>query len=212
MKIVLDTETTNSLDDPLAYDIGWAIVKPNGEVVKTYSYVVAEIFFNEELMASAYFVDKIPQYKKEIENGTRIVAKLSTIRKRLKECCEKYNIQEIYAHNAKFDYLALQTTQRYLTKSKGRWFFPYKAKMCDTLKMSREVLGSDNAYIIFCKENNYLTKRGTPRFTAEIIHRFLSGDNEFVEEHTGLADVLIEKEIMAYCFAKNPQLDPYLWA
>lgn len=32
--IVLDTETTNSIEEPLAYDIGWAIVTEEGEVLK----------------------------------------------------------------------------------------------------------------------------------------------------------------------------------
>ena len=39
--------------------------------------------------------------------------------------CEKYNVKAIMAHNMRFDYNATQTTQRYLTKSKYRWFLPY---------------------------------------------------------------------------------------
>ena len=35
--------------------------------------------------------------------------------------------------------------------------------------------------------------------TAEVLYRFLSGDNEFSEEHKGLDDVLIEKEILIEC-------------
>jgi hypothetical protein len=34
---------------------------------------------------------------------------------------------------------------------------------------------------------------------AEVLYRFISGDNDFIESHTGLEDVLIEKEIFAYC-------------
>ena len=45
--IVLDTETTNSLEEPLAYDIGWAVVTEEGEVLKTESYAVAEIFLDK---------------------------------------------------------------------------------------------------------------------------------------------------------------------
>ena len=63
---VIDTETTNSLDDPLCYDIGFAVVDNYGNVYETYSYVVADIFLDKELMKSAYFADKIPQYWKDI--------------------------------------------------------------------------------------------------------------------------------------------------
>lgn len=66
--IVLDTETTNSLDDPITYDIGWAVIDENGEVYETASYVVADVFLDRELMESAYFADKIPQYWEDIEN------------------------------------------------------------------------------------------------------------------------------------------------
>ena len=48
------------------------------------------------------------------------------------------------------------------------------------------------------------------RFTAEIIHRYLTGNLDFVEEHTGLEDVLIEKDILAYCLA-NGVVDGALW-
>lgn len=60
--IVLDTETTNSIDDPFCYDVGFAVVDMQGNVIEQHSYVVADIFLDKELMASAYFSDKIPQY------------------------------------------------------------------------------------------------------------------------------------------------------
>jgi len=42
-----------------------------------------------------------------------------------------------------------------------------------------------------------MTKHPTPkvRETAEILYRYLSGNNNFVEEHKGYEDILIEKEI-----------------
>ena len=52
--IVIDTETTNSLDDPLCYDVGFAVINPKGEILESHSYVVADIFLDDELMESAY--------------------------------------------------------------------------------------------------------------------------------------------------------------
>jgi hypothetical protein len=76
--------------------------------------------------------------------------------------------------------------------------------------MARKVfIGED--YDTFCYENNFVTKRGCKRYTAEILYRFLTNDLEFEEEHTGLEDVLIEKEIFAYCMAKLPNLNGALW-
>jgi hypothetical protein len=56
-----------------------------------------------------------------------------------------------------------------------------------------------------------MTKNNQPRLTAEIIYRFISGDENFIEEHKGLDDVLIEKEILAYCYRKHKKMNPRLY-
>ena len=203
--IMLDTETTNSLDDPICYDVGFAVVDKEGAIYETHSFVVAEVFLNEELMASAYFIEKVPQYWEDIKNGTRKLAKFNTIRKVLAETMKKYDTNIVIAHNARFDYRSTTKTQRYLTKSKYRYFLPYGTEVWDTLKMAREVLKNDVAYDNFCYDNNYVTKRGCKRFTAEILYRFFTGDNDFVESHTGLEDVTIEKVIFAECMARGAE-------
>ena len=203
--IMLDTETTNSLDDPICYDVGFAVVDKEGVIYETHSFVVAEVFLNEELMASAYFIEKVPQYWEDIKKGTRKLAKFNTIRKVLAETMKKYNTNIVIAHNARFDYRSTAKTQRYLTKSKYRYFLPYGTEVWDTLKMAREVLKNDVDYDNFCYNNNYVTKRGCKRFTAEILYRFFTGDNDFVENHTGLEDVTIEKVIFAECMARGAE-------
>lgn len=203
--IMLDTETTNSLDDPICYDVGFAVVDKEGVIYETHSFVVAEVFLNEELMASAYFIEKVPQYWEDIKKGTRKLAKFNTIRKVLAETMKKYNTNIVIAHNARFDYRSTAKTQRYLTKSKYRYFLPYGTEVWDTLKMAREVLKNDVDYDNFCYNNNYVTKRGCKRFTAEILYRFFTGDNDFVESHTGLEDVTIEKVIFAECMARGAE-------
>ena len=202
---MLDTETTNSLDDPICYDVGFAVVDKEGAIYETHSFVVAEVFLNEELMASAYFIEKVPQYWEDIKKGTRKLAKFNTIRKVLAETMKKYNTNIVIAHNARFDYRSTAKTQRYLTKSKYRYFLPYGTEVWDTLKMAREVLKNDVDYDNFCYDNNYVTKRGRKRFTAEILYRFFTGDNDFVESHTGLEDVTIEKVIFAECMARGAE-------
>lgn len=209
--IVLDTETTNSIDEPIAYDMGWAVVDlETEEVLKTESYAVAEVFLDKELMACAYFADKIPTYWDEIKNGSRKLARFATIHRSLVNDCKAYGVTEIYAHNAIFDNRSCNLTQRYLTGSKYRYFFPFGTRLCDTLKMSREAFGNDEAYSDFCEEHGYKTKNGQNRFTAEILYRFMSGKNEFEEVHQGLDDVMIEKEILFECRRRGIE-DGALW-
>ena len=209
--IVLDTETTNDIDCPIAYDLGFAVIDREGNIYEKHSFVVADVFLDEELMASAYFVEKIPMYWEQIKNGERTLTSFYNIRKCLVDVMAKYNIDIVIAHNARFDYISTATTQRYLTKSKFRYFFPYGTKIWDTLKMAREVFSADENYCAFCEENNFLTKNGQNRYTAEILYRYLTNDISFEESHTGLEDVLIEKEIFVHCVQKNPEINGRLW-
>lgn len=219
--IVLDTEACpidKSIEgvDPnnmLVYDCGWAIVDRLGNVYKTESFVNADIFLGEkELMKSAYYSNKIPKYWEDIRANRRKLTSYYNIRKALKEDIKNYNIKEIYAHNMRFDYGALNRTQEWVTNEKYKYFLPYGLIICDTLKMAQQVVAHTPTYKKFCTNNGYLTKNNSPRLTAEILYRYITKDNNFVESHTGLEDVMIEKEIMRYCFAKHKKMERKLWA
>ena len=41
--IVLDTETTNDIDCPLTYDLGFAVIDKNGKVYEKHSFVTDDI-------------------------------------------------------------------------------------------------------------------------------------------------------------------------
>ena len=214
-RIVIDTETC-PLDRSVkvvmpenmwAYDIGWAVVDKRGNTYRTRSFVNADIFLDEkQAMTSAYYFDKMPKYWDEIKAGKRTLTSFYNIRNTLLADMEEYGVKEVYAHNMRFDLGTLNNTERWLTKSKYRFFFPYGTIICDTLKMARDILGNMPTYKRFCKENGFCTARGLPRYTAEIIYRFISGDKDFTEEHTGLEDVMIEKEILHYCYRQHKKM------
>lgn len=215
MYIVLDCETTNTFDDPIIYDLGWSVLNENFELVKTQSFVIADVFLDEkELMKEAYFADKIPQYIADIADGKRTLKRFKNVRWALIEDCINYNVKAIIAHNARFDYIACQTTQRWLTSSKFRWFFPYGVEIWDTLKMSRQIFGNDENYLKFCSENGFCINDNPkrPRFTAEVLYKYLTQNLEFEESHTGLEDTLIEKEIFKECMKRNSEIEKSPWS
>lgn len=211
--LVLDTETANTIQDGdkldmsnvLVYDCGWAVVDTKGNIYETASFVNRDIFCDErDLMRSAYYNWKIPRYIEEIASGQRKMASTYEIRKAMLDTIEKYGIKEVAAHNARFDYNALNVTQRYTTSSRYRYWFPFDSvEIWDTMKMAQDVICKMPTYKKFCQEHGYVLKNGAVRKTAEILWRFISGDNEFEESHTGLEDVLIETEIMWYCFRQH---------
>lgn len=202
--VVFDTETTNGLDDPIVYDLGFAVVDKKGTVYETNSLIIREVFYGmKDLMKSAYYANKIPKYEEEISNGQRKVVSLYEAKKIFQDVCKKYNVKACIAHNARFDYRSTSKTQRYLTKSKYRFFLPYGIELWDTMKMANDTICKQVHYKEFCYNNGYLTKNGRVRKTAEILYRYISGEHDFNEEHTGLADVLIEKEIFAHCIKQH---------
>ena len=210
--LIIDTETTGTIEDPICYDIGFAVIDENGTAYEKGSFVVADVFLDDELMSNAYFKEKIPQYWEDIKNGSRQLKKFSSINFIIRKIMAEQNITTVIAHSARFDYRSTNLTKRYITSSKYRYFFPYGTEIWDTLKMSREVLKDDEQYRKFCVENGFVTSRNQNRYTAEIIYRFLTNDLQFIESHTALEDVMIEKEIFAYCVQKKPSIDGRLWA
>lgn len=220
--IGLDTETCNGLvvDDKLdlsqslVYDLGWAVTDKRGRIYKTRSYVIAEIFCGmKDVMKSAYYAEKIPNYWDEIQSGKRILASFWTVRRAFMDDVKEYGVKNVFAHNAGFDVRALNNTMRYITKSKFRWFFPYSLEIWDTLKMSRQTIGRQKSYQKWCSRNGYMTNHKTPRvrLTAEILFRYISGQYDFNESHTGLEDVLIETVIMSHCFRQHKKMDKRLF-
>lgn len=229
--LMIDTETANTLQETivdevtgekkikldmsnvLMYDCGWAVIDTKGGIYETASYVNTDIFIHErELMQSAYYAEKIPRYIEDIRLGNRKLATTRQIRLAMLDTIEKYNIKEVVAHNARFDYNALNIIERWTTQSLFRYWFPFdKVKIIDTMKMANSVICKMPTYKQFCKENNYLTGSGVPRKTAEILYRFISGNNDFIESHTALEDVMIEAEILWYCYRQHKAMEKYLF-
>lgn len=205
--MVLDTETANGLmvndkldlSCSLVYDIGFTVVDKKGCVYCQKSMAIREIFCGmADVMKSAYYAEKLPKYWEDIKAGRRNLVNFMTARRIVLEVMKEYNIQTVSAHNARFDVNALNNTIRYITKSDKRFFFPYGTEIWDTCKGAVNTICKQKGYIRFCERNGYMTKHKTPRVraTAEILYRYLSGDNNFIEEHQGLDDTTIEAKIL----------------
>lgn len=219
--LVLDTETANTLTDEkggmdmssvLVYDCGWSVVDTKGNVYVERSFVNRDIFvYERELMQTAYYGWKIPRYVEEIRSGQRIMSDTYNIRQTMLADMALFGITEVCAHNARFDLNALNTLQRYTTKSLYRYWFPYGTEIWDTMRMAREVILKMPTYRQFCEEHGFLTKNGRLSATAENLYRFIINDPDFVESHTGLEDVQIEREIMWYCMRQHKAMEKRLY-
>lgn len=219
--LVLDTETANTYrdkdnklvsKDALFYDLGAAVVDKAGNVYETFSFINRDVYYAErKLMESAYYNYKMGMYDEQIAAGMRTVASLYEIRKAIADVIAEYGITTVMAHNAKFDYDALNATQRYITKSKYRYFLPKGVEWYDTVRMARSTIAKQKTYRRFCRDNGYLTKNNQPQCSAEVLYRYISGNNDFVESHTGLEDVSIEAQIFAHCMRQHKPMKKKLF-
>ena len=219
--IMGDTETCNTrmengkldMSDVLVYDFGFAVCDKQGRVYEKYSFIIKEIFFGmKDLMKTSYYAEKLPQYYEEIRNGQRKVVSFYEARQILANVMKEYETNIFVAHNARFDDNALKVTERYITKSKYRYFLPFGTEVWDTMKMANDTICKQKTYKKFCEENGYLTKNGQVRKTAEILYKYITKNNDFIESHTGLEDVMIEKEILAHCFRQHKAMRKKLYA
>lgn len=207
--IVLDTETANTTQDALTYDVGFIVADRHGNIYEQHSYCIYDIFVNEQdLMQSAYYSKKIPLYYQGLANNEYKLIQFNTVRKIIADTIKKYNITKIFAYNCYFDKVALTTTQRYLTKSKYRWFFPYDVEFHDIWNFACSTICQQKGYKDFCEQNNYISNRGRNyQSKAEQVYQYITKQNDFIELHQGLADVLIEYDILLRCYATHKKVE-----
>lgn len=210
--LVLDTETANSIDYPLPYDVGYKIFNRKREVVAIRSFCVYEIYIQQkEMMKTAYYAKKLPQYEIELAESKRKLARLYTIRKTILDDMEKYKISIVYAYNMPFDRRALNNDQSFTTNNKYKYFFPYGTEFRCIWHMACQVLLARPSYIKFALANNFVSAKGNILTNAECCYRYLTKNVDFEEQHKGLDDVEIEAEILLACFAQHKKMEtkPY---
>lgn len=211
--LLLDTETAGSLANPLVYDFGCVVIDKQGKVYESYRAAVREVITSRH-MNTAYYAEKIPQYWEMIRSNQLPLVSFWRVKRTVWELCEKYNIKQVCAHNANFDYKALANTQKVLAAGvQVTEFFPVGVSVWDTLLMAKKYFKDEcKSYRKYCEKYDYLTKRGEVRLTAEILYRYISGRNDFIESHTALDDCMIEKEILAYFFRRKKKMEKVLIA
>lgn len=206
--MVIDVETANTImeknvkNDGLVYDIGFTIIDKKGNIYAKRSFCIKEVFDWVEMMNSAYYKDKRPLYYAKMKNKEMEKVSIWEARKRIHTAIEYFNIQEVYAYNALFDFTTLNNTVRYLSGSGCRWFFPYGVQICDIWNIACQVLGTQKLF----QSENIRNDKGNLITSAERMYTYIIQE-EFTEEHTGLEDALIEGEILVRCFRSHKKLD-----
>ena len=113
-----------------------------------------------------------------------------------------YKIKKLYAYNITFDNAAL-------SRLFGQRYHDLKLENRDIMAGCVRTKLLNPKYLLYCDQNGYLTEKGNYKYGAEIVYRYLMGEayRDFVEEHTGLADVHIEYEILLWVLKSRKKVN-----
>ena len=196
MKImVFDTETSN-LEKPFCYNIGYVVYDTDNEIVlEKKDFVVEQVWHNDMLFTTAYYSNKREIYVNRMRARKVLMEKYGYICQEMIRDIKRYEIKLAYAYNSPFDDKVFNYN--------CEWFKcnnPFdNVKILDIRGFVHNSIANEKAYKDFCEENEYFTESGNYSTTAETLFRYIKQDLDFVEEHTALADSLIELDILNYC-------------
>lgn len=181
---VIDTETTGGVKDPYcpAYHCG-AVALSKKETKSKINIIVLR---NLDMESAFYGQVKKEYYRELLKDPDVIICYTEDEAKAIfSQWLTDNNVSCVCAHNTSFDFC------RTFVKDciEGMEFFDIMFAFFDTIAQTKR-------YNQYCRENGYYTKSGNCRMTAEICYRYITDNNNFIEEHTALADSEIEAEIL----------------
>ena len=201
--LAIDTETAGSIGRPLVYDIGYKVFDLDGRTYEQGSLVIYDIYSQKDLMSSAYYAEKIPQYQKDIDEKKRRLVRFRTAWDIIRKLMSKYEITKVCAYNTAFDRKALNNTLEKVMDYKYHFFFPKGTEYIDIWNMACSSIFQTRTFYQMAYENNWYSESGNVRTNAEVAYQYITHKLDFEEAHTALEDVEIEQTIMLYCWRKT---------
>lgn len=214
--MVLDTEACGICprnddvrpDEMRVYDLGFIVADRDGVVYETASMADVtrltqrDIYrgHNDRLVNSAYYAEKLPTYWAGLRSGEWEPCSFYDMHERVLNAIKRHNIKDVWAYNAKFDRDALNATIANASNGYRRFFMPYGTIWRDIWSASSECITNTPKYAKWAIRNDYTSAKGNPQTSAEVVYRYLTGNHDFVEEHTALSDCRIELAILLKCF------------
>lgn len=193
--MIFDTETTN-LEKPFCYNIGYVIYNTDtAEILVKKDYVVEQVWHNSMLFTTAYYASKRDIYIARMKSRQCKMDKFGYITQTMYRDIKEYEIQHAFAYNSDFDERVFQFN--------CDWFKcinPFDTvQVHDIRGQVHNKIAFTDEFQAYCDEHELYTESGNYSTTAEAVYRFITKDNEFIEEHTALADSEIEAAILEYC-------------
>ena len=205
--IVLDVEGMSGL---MPYNVGYVIADRYGKIYKERSFALPENIYinivrsaslNQAVeMTAGNVTDILQDFKNPFFKRKYRCVGNEELKKRLIKDIKKYNIKKVYAYNVAFDKASLRNLF-------GDDFEKLVVEFIDIIPIILRTKLLTKKYCQFCIDNGYVTEKGNIMTKAEVVYKYLFNDLNFVEEHTGLADVKIEYQILLKAFQTHKKID-----
>ena len=192
---VFDTETT-SLEKPFCYNVGYTLYDTdNNEKLLSREFVIEQVWHNPMLFTTAYYANKRDLYVSRMRSKKARLEKWGYVTQQMSRDFKDFDIAFAFAYNSPFDVGVFEFN--------CDWFKtinPFDTiKVLDIRGYVHKAIAFDEDFQNFCDEHQYYTESGNYSTTAETLFRYITKNTEFEEEHTALADSLIECDILAHC-------------
>lgn len=208
--IVLDTEgvndgkpNANNLGaNALVYDVGLVVADRTGQVFDKFSIVNTDVFYQDSLMESAYYHEKIPQYIEGIGENWEPMSWLQIVNL-MRDLVMDYQVRDIWAYNVLYDQSATNYTTAKASNGFKRFFAPYGTRYRDVWDYAGSTICNTQKYVQWCIDNGFVSASGNPSTSADTVGKYLRGSLEYQERHTALSDAEDELRILLAAFKRK---------
>lgn len=198
MYATLDTETVGGATAPTGtYNYGLVIHDRYGNIVATQNLLVAEHY--HKIKDDDYAKKNFHLYEQYLREGKiSMVATEDEAISLMRNLCRFCRVKYIMAFNSGFD----------MTKTKCKELLD-EFEFIDIWLIALQTLTHYKRFKAFCDNFNLKNKKGTCLTNAQTMYAYITNSPNYEEEHTALADSLIEMAIFVEClkthkkFTKN---------
>lgn len=206
--IVLDVEGYSTARP---YNVGYIIADKYGTIYLKRSFALPACIWENivsmmssrqaEEMTKANVEEILQDVEKPRVSRKYKISSVDYFKKRFAKDVERFKVKRLFAYNVNFDKGSLR---RLFGETE---FQKLNLEYCDIISGIVQTRLTTEKYIRFCIDNGYVTEKGNIQTKAEIVYRYLTNSKDFVEEHTGLADCLIEYEILLTAFNAHKKIN-----
>lgn len=197
--LTTDTETVGTFSKPIVHDFAWMTFNKEFNTLTKKHYLVKELHIDQPwiLKTSDFYGTKKAIYDKWIKEGTveikpwrEIIAEFITDLK---------TVKVLSAYNLAFDYKAINYTNQFFNNGDEKLMklIDKKTLLCIWNLACDTILDTED-YKEYATMKNFISEKGNYLTNAESCYAYLTQNEDFQEEHTALADVEIEIEILKY--------------